>query len=353
MAQDTTEKLINLVKEQETIPDSGAAYSEDVLLNYLDYALKGFIVPAIETTMEEHFVVTRDFQMPQQPPYNGVNPPTDVGNVIDIPGVSTGLRLRDVYLIGVDGSFYNLPRLTPSQAAAQSFGSVNWGPGFNNQVQGFGGFYLQGNQVQIFPYGLASGKTVRITFQRAPADLCLTSDAGKITNISGNVVTIDKILTDWKGTTQVGVNLATHLNAISGIAPYEYVRDSSVPVTVYTSYTPLDDIVPLTVVSNQITFNPGVTTNMVIGDWICPSGQSVFAQNIPRELLPALCRKAGEMCLEAAGDREGQRVANETFVAMMQMALLQIAPRVIGKPIKILPTNSAFRASRAWVIGRR
>ena len=353
MAQDTTEVLIQRVKNLETIPDSGAAYSEDVLLEYLDQSLKGFLVPAIEATVEEHFVVTSDYQMPSQPPYNGTDPPVDVGNAITIPGISTGLRLRDVYIIGNNGSFFNLPRLTPSQAAAQSYGSP-WGSGVPpmNNTQFIGGFYLQGNQVQIFPYGLASGKTVRLTFQRAPADLCLTSDAGKITNISGDVVTIDKILTTWKGSTQVGVNLATHLNAISGIAPYEYVKDSRVPVTVYTSYTPLDDIVPLTVTSNQITFATGITANMTIGDWICPAGQSVFAQNIPRELLPALCRKAGEMCLEAAGDREGQQVAQNTYTAMIKMALMQIAPRVIGKQIKVLGTNSAFKASRGSNFGR-
>lgn len=348
---DTTADLIQRVKNLETIPDSGAAYSDDVLLEYLDQSMKGFIVPAIEATVEEHFVVTKDYQMPQQPSYSGTAPPTDVGNALTIPGTSTGLRLRDVYVIGNNGSFYNLPRLTPSQAAAQSYGSP-WGAGVPpmNNNQFIGGFYLQGNQVQIFPYGLASGKLVRLTFQRAPADLCLTSDAGQVTAISGDVVTIDKVLT-WYGTAQIGY-APTHVNAISQITPNEYVQNANEPVTVYTSYTPLDDMTLVNVAGNVLTLPAGTGANIQVGDWICPAGQSVFAQNIPKELLPALCRKAAEMCLEAAGDREGQRVAMDTYSSMIKMALMQIAPRVIGKPTKVLPVNSAFRASRGSNFGR-
>jgi hypothetical protein len=348
---DTTEDLIRRVKNLETIPDSGAAYSDDVLLEYLDQSMKGYIVPAIESTVEEHFIVTIDTQMPEQPPYAGTAPPTDVGNALTIPGTSTGLRLRDVYVIGNQGAFYNLPRLTPSQAAAQSYGSP-WGAGVPpmNNTQFIGGFYLQGNQVQIYPYGLASGKLVRLTFQRAPADLCLTTAAGQVTDITGDVVTIDKVLL-WYGTAQIGY-VPTHVNAISNENPHDYVQDATVPVTVYTSYTPLDDMTLVSVSGNVLTLPAGTGANIQVGDWICPAGQSVFAQNIPKELLPALCRKAAEMCLEAAGDREGQQVAMNSYTSMIKMALMQIAPRVIGKPTKVLPTNSPFKASRGSNFGR-
>ena len=342
---DTTADLITRVKNRETIPDSGAAYSESVLLEYLDQGLKGFIVPAIEAVLEEHFVVTQDTQMPLQPAYMGNSPPTGVVNYINIPGESTGLRLRDVYVIGNDGSFYNLPRLTPSQAAAQSYGSP-WGPLLPpmNNNQFVGGFYLQGNQVQIFPYGLASGKLVRISFQRAPADLCLTSAAGQIVSIVGDVCTLDKVLPWHSGITQV--------NAISNDMPHDYVANATIPQTVYTSYAPLSNMTIVSCVGNVVTLPAGTGANVQAGDWLCPRGYSVFAQNIPKELLPVLVQKAAEMCLEAAGDRDGQSVASGTFKTMIQMAIMQIAPRVIGKPIKVLPTNSAFKANRGSNFGR-
>ena len=342
---DTTAGLITLVKQRETIPDSGAAYDDTTLLNYLDQAMKGFIVPAIQATLEEHFVVTQDTQMPAQPNYPGTNPPVNVTNAINIPGESTGLRLRDVYVIGNDGSFYNLPRLTPSQAAAQSYGSP-WGPLLPpmNNNQFVGGFFLQNNQVQIFPYGLASNKIVRITYQRAPADLCLTSDAGKVLNITGDVCVLDKVLPWYGGITVVDV--------ISGSLPHDYVQNPLVPVTVYTSYAPMNNITLAGYAGNVATLPTGMGANIQVGDWICPNGQSVFCQNIPKELLPVLIQKAAEMCLEAAGDREGQGIANTTYVDMMKMAIYSLTPRVIGKPVKALPTNSAFKANRGSNFGR-
>ena len=342
---DTTAGLITLVKEKETIPDSGAAYSESVLLNYLDQSVKGFIVPAIEATLEEHFVVTMDTQMGAQPAYTGNSPPVDVQNWVNIPGESTGLRLRDVYVIGSDGSFYNLPRLTPTQAAAQSYGSP-WGPLLPpmNNNQFVGGFFLQNNQVQIYPYGLASNKLVRITYQRAPADLCLTSDAGKVVSISGDVVQLDKVLPWYGGITRV--------NAISGDLPHDYVRNPLIATTVYASYAPMTNLTLASVAGNVVTLPAGTGANVQVGDWICPNGSSVFVQNVPKEMLPALIQKAACMCIHAAGDTEGFKMAQAEYIDMMKMSLMQIAPRVIGKPVKVLPTNSAFKANRGSNFGR-
>ena len=352
MTDSTTQGLIELVKQRETIPDSGAAYSDAVLLNYLDQSLKGFIVPAIEAVLEEHFVVSQDTQMGAMPQYSGNSPPQNVDNVIMIPGLSTGMRLRDVYMVGTDGSFYNLPRLTPSQAAAQGFGSVNWSMSYNNQTSAIGGFFLQGNQVQIFPYGLASNKIMRLTYQRAPNDLCLTSAAGEVLSVTGDVITLDKVL-PWYGSSQVSSNLVTHVNAISGTNPHDFVRNATVPNPVYTSYAPLDDMPLVNCVGNVITLPAGLGANIQVGDWINPVGQSVFAQNIPKEILPALVQKAASMCIHAAGDAEGYKIAQQEYNEMIKMGIMQISPRVIGKPIKILPTNSAFRASRIRGWGRR
>lgn len=330
--------LIKLVKNRETIPDSGVAYSDDVLMEFLDQSLKGFIVPAMEAAMEEYFVVTMDTQMASQEGLNQNGIPVNVDNVITIPSESTGMRLRDVYLVGTNGIPYNLPRLTPTQAAGMGYGSANWSGSYNNQLQSVGGFFLQGNQLQIFPYGLANNKIIRITYQRAPADLCLAIDAGQVIAKTGDVVTLDKILPWYSG--------ITHVNAISNQLPHDYVKDARVPTAVYTSYAPLSDMLAVTVSANIVTLPSGAGANIQLGDWICPAGSSVFAQNIPKELLPALVQKAAEMVLESAGDREGQSVANKTFISMMQMGIMQITPRVIGKPIKILPTNSAFKAAR-------
>jgi hypothetical protein len=338
----TTADLIQSVKRRETIPDSGVAFDDATLLEYLDTALKGFIVPAIESVLEEHFVVTSDYQMGLISQSSSV--PTDVNNFLEIPGESTGLRLRDVYVVGSDGQFFNLPRLTPTQAASQNYGYGNTSIAQFGMV---GGFYLQGNTLQIFPYALASNKTIRITYQRAPADLCLISEAAQVISIVGDTLTLSTVPSpQWfSGITKV--------NVISNDLPHDYVKDATVPVTVYTSYTPLSNVLLVSAVGNVIVLPLGTGANVKVGDWVCPAGKSTLCQNIPRELIPVLTQKAAEICLEAAGDREGQDKANETFKSMMSMALLQIAPRVTGKPVIIRNNNSAFNASRRSFVGRR
>src|SRR5579864_8337811 len=169
---DTVDYLIQQVKNRETIPDSGVAYSDDVILDFLNQSLHGFIVPAVMAVLEEHFVITHDIQFGTLPTNAGAyNPPVNVNNSATLPPDTAGMRLRDVYIIGSDGSFYNLPRLTPTQAAAQSYGSP-WGPLLPpmNNTQFVGGFYMQGNTIQVFPYGLASNKILRITYQQTIPD---------------------------------------------------------------------------------------------------------------------------------------------------------------------------------------
>lgn len=334
-----TNYLIQLVREKETIPDSGVAYSEDVLLRYLDQSLKSIIVPVVEKTLEEYFVVTKDFNMPAQEQYPQGSPPTGVANVVNIPGAATGLRLRDVYVVGNDGTFYNLPRLTPTQAASQNYGSLNWSIPYNNQISSAGGFYLQGNQVQIFPYGLASNKIIRITFHRRPNTLCLVSDAAQVTNVSGDTLTVDTVQPNWiPGRTRVCV--------ISNEEPHDFCVDLSDPNTVYTSYNPLDDVLLSNVVGNILTLPAGKGAGVAVGDWVCLTGQSVFAQNIPTEMIPALIQKAAEMCIHAAGDAEGYKIAKIETQEMLALAVGMITPRVEGKQIKLIPTNSIMRSSR-------
>ena len=351
---DTSDFLIQQVKNRETIPDSGVAYSDDVIIDFINQAITGYIVPALMQVMEEYLIVTQDIVFGEQPAYPD-SPPMNVDNWFWLPPDCAGYRLRDVYVIGNNGSFFNLPRLTPTQAAAQSFGSP-WGPVLSPMnTQFVGGFYLQGNIVQIFPYGLANGKTVRITYPQTIPDLCLLGDAGQV--IDKNPITGVLILNNaglpWHGYTEPGYTEAyTRVCAISSIPPYDYVTDNSLNQTVYTSPPQINRVGIETINGNLITLSPGIASLINIGDWICPAGQSVYALSIPRELYPCITQKAAAMMLESAGDRDGQQTANAEFNSMLKMAVALIAPRVEGKPVKVIPTNSAFRASRGSSIGR-
>jgi hypothetical protein len=351
---DTSDFLIQQVKNRETIPDSGAAYSDEVILDFLNQALNGYIVPALLTVMEEYLIITADIDFGTQPVYPD-DPPVNVDNWFYLPPDCAGYRLRDIYVIGSGGQFYNLPRLTPTQAASQSIGNA-WGPSLAPLNQQFtGGFYLQGNTVQIFPFGLASGKTVRVTYPQTLPDLCLLSQAGQVIakNEDTGVLTLNNAGLGWHGYDEAGYEDSyTRICAISSYPPYDYVVDKSKDQVVYTSAPQIYRRGVKSYTGNLLTLSAGVAEEINLGDWICPVGKSVYALNIPRELYPCLTQKAAAMMLEASGDREGQQIAEASFKSMLAMAIALIAPRVEGKPIKLLPTNSSFRASRGSGMGR-
>jgi hypothetical protein len=268
----------------------------------------------------------------------------NVGNTVTIPSESTGYKLRDVYVVGSDGQPYNLPRMTPTQVASQYFGT-SIGPSASiTNGSTMGGFFVQGNQLQIFPYGLAAGKTIRITYFRRPNQLTLVSSAAKITNIQGDVLTLGNAITTWTANTA--------LDFIKGSLPNDFAPDPLQATPVYLTPLPLQNVMPIALVSNLLTLAAGQAASLEIGDWVCANGYSVFPQNIPPELYPAMIQKAAGMCIHAAGDAEGYRMAEAEYKQMIDNAMLILSPRVDGKPPKIISGNSVSKASRSSSFGR-
>ena len=342
---DTTADLITKVKFRGTIPDSGVAYSDDVIVDLMDQTLQGFIIPEMEKINEEFFLVTIDVQMDSQTVVQTGTVPVDVDNVINIPPSAMGMRLRDVQIIGTDGTPFGLTRLTVSQASAQPYSPyalTGWA-GMGMNASAVGGFFIQGNQVQLFPYGLARGKLVRLIFLRSINELILTSSSGQVVSKLNDTLTLDKTVS-WVVGNKVCVS--------SQYNPHDFVRDLSVPTPVYASYPVLANIPLVNVVGNVVTLPVGTCKAVEEGDWVALDGQSVFAQTIPKEMLTPLIQKTVCAVLEAAGDVGGLQVAELTYERMIKLAITALSPRVIGKPVKILPLNSPFKAARGLKLGR-
>lgn len=337
----TSADLINAVKAQETIPDSGAAYSDETLVQFLNFSMNE-VVGAINTVKEDYFIETKDVTLTSQMVnFNGM--PQNVDNVVVIPPESSGLTVHDVYLVGSSGGFISLPRITAHQAAAQAYSWFGYGGAGGTidpqNLNGMCGYFLQGNQIQIFPYTLASGTRIRVTFRRNPNYMCLVNDAAQVISIAGDVVTVGNAGTGWTPS-------ITHLCAVSQHAPHPFVIDATVPTDVYCTPHYIEDFILQGISGNVLTLPTGIAANINVGDWVCPQGFSTFAMNIPQNFYPSMVQRAAAMCLEAAGDGEGQQFAMKTFNTMMKQAIMQIAPRVDSQPVKALPINSAFKASR-------
>jgi hypothetical protein len=289
---------------------------------------------------EEYMVVTRDYVLPSQVP----GQVESVVNFLEIPEEASGLRLRDVYVTDNQGNFTNLPRLSPEQVA--SFTNMTWyGPNANTWAGfGYGGFYIQGNRLYLYPYMIAADRAVRITFERRPAQLCLTASAAQIVNITGNDVTVGSTVGSWVA--------GQYVDFVKNYTPHDYVTDTAAPFQLYTSAIPLQAVLVLANSGSTYTFDPSVIQSLSVGDWMCSYGSAPFAQFIPSEAANCLVQITACRLLEALGDREGQALAEKKYARMAKDLLKMITPRVEGKSQKITNPNSLAQNARMW-IGRK
>lgn len=335
---DDTTTLLKRAKLQEMIPSSDVTFSDNDLLELMNQELTSTVVPLVQSAREEYMVVTRDYTLPAIPP----GQTTNVTAWIEIPEEATGLRLRDVYVTDSVGNFINLPRLNPEQVASYATmpttavgnGNIAW-------TGGYGGFYIQGNRLMLYPYWSANQRNMRITYARRPAKMCLTTEAAQIVAIAGNNVTL--------GATTSGWSAGSYVDFVRNATPHDYVSDLSATQALYTSPIPLQAVPVISNSGNTLEFDPSIVQSLNVGDWVANNGYAPFAQFIPSEASALLVQLVGLRALEALGDREGQEMAIQKYKKMAHDLLNLISPRVEGKSKKVSNPNSLARNSRSFI----
>ena len=186
----TTTDLINNIKRRTAIPISQATFTEADIVDYLNDELESIIAPMVMNLREEFFVTYTDFAIS-----NGTI-------AFDIPSNAIGQRLRDVMLVDISGNsvqFTNIPRLSFEQISAvsvrgSSAGNLNlWG------------FYLEGNQVKLYPTTGWDNETLRLYYFKKPGTLVPVDQTGKITAIDTgtSILSLDSVPSSWLTSTIV------------------------------------------------------------------------------------------------------------------------------------------------------
>lgn len=331
---DDVTALIARAKLQELIPNSSVTFTDDQVGSLMDQELQSYVVPLVQDVRQEYFIVTRDYVMP------AVTGTVNVQNWLEVPDEATGLTLRDVYVTDDQGNFANIPRLSPEQAASRN-SPVWWGTTNSNTAWGQGGFYLQGNQLQLFPYSIANNRPMRLTFNRRPARLTKTSNCAQIISIIGDSVTLGASINSW--------STGDYIDVIQNKLPHDYVQDLSATQSLYSSPVGLRAVLVASASGNTLTFDPGITASLHVGDWVADYGFSPFAQLIPIEATNVLVQSTAVRLLEALGDRDGQKAAEAKLARMSKDLLGLISPRVQGKAQKIsIPSRLSGSTSLAW-----
>lgn len=332
MAHDVSSLLYN-VKLFQSLPDSQVAFTDQDLVILMNYELQNTITPLVLELKEEHLVVTKIFDFSNQ---------STSQITFDIPSEATGLRLRYVNYVDQNGYFYNLPRLAPETIA--SYG--NWGAWNNTMFAGtmsnFFGYFIQGNQIKFYPQNILNNSIIRFTYHRRLNDLCLTTDAGQITEINGDYVTVANVNTTW--------NTGTFVDCISQNPPYYFVTDldnNGANLDNFESPSTLTSIGLVNVSGTTLQFPAGLANYLTVGDWISTSGTSPFIQYLPQEVEGALIQVTSIKVLEALEDTEGQKNAIAKYQQMTNDLKTMLSPRVEGAAKKLYNPNSILSSSRA------
>lgn len=295
----TVDEIIDAVKDIVTVPTSQGLFLPANFVRIMNLQLHKKLTPAIKKVREEYFVTTQDTAL--------------VANqsLYRIPSRAIGGTLRDISIVDANGNAREIPRLEPELLKSNPVVSAGR----------YSGYLFQGGYIQIVPTPASASDSVRMTFERRPSNLILTSDAGKITNVSGSDVTVNNQPSAW--------TTATTFDLIRGEPPFDSLGD---------------DLTISAISSNVLTFD-SLPTGAAANMWVAESGTTPVPQ-LPYEGALVLAEMAAVKILQAIKDAPGLKDAKEEAKEDLAQFISIITPRNTGTPKKAVNRNGIFDWSR-------
>lgn len=252
MPEFDTTRLVQQVTIKGALPDG--YFTDQEILNMAYDSLLGDIVPLIIDRKEEYYVREKEYTITaQQKRYT-------------IPDRAMGGQLRLVQWIDGNQIRY-LERIDPRWADRADTGD-------------FYKFYLQNNDVVLWPTPNSTGKTLKLTYFFRPSKLVPVSECAQITVINGNTITVSAIPTGW--------TTAETFDFTKGTGSYENIDFGY-------------SINAISTVSNTLTFVATPPAALQVGDWISLADESCFPY-MPKEAQISLIHSTVSSCLESMGD---------------------------------------------------
>lgn len=278
--------FLDKVKLHGSIADG--RYTDAEILSIGTDQLISVVVPLILAQKEEYYVRSEDQSVvADQASY-------------PIPYRAMGLTLREVKLI-VGTEIKDLPRIDPTEIKSTNTGTPQ-------------GFYLEGQDVVLYPTPNASTGTLRLSYFLTPPRLVDVTEVGLITGIDRNTGIITAAVpTSW--TTGNAFDLVSSKNG---------------------HQTKAFDLAASNVISStSITFNAAdIPASIVVGDYVCLAGQSPYLQ------CPDICYRwaiqltVNEL-LNALLDQAGYQQGTATAQQLQFAVVSQLQNRIQGAPKKL------------------
>ncbi len=294
-----TESLIANIKRRSSIPTSQLTFSNGDFTDLANDELQGEVAPLIMSTRSEYFVDHLD----QAAPSDGI---------LSFPGATMGNKVRSVCYLAQTNPLIliNLPQINLDVVAGVGFTNYNT----------FTGFYIEGNKIKLFPNtSVPTNTTIRIYYFKRTLVLAAPNTYGKIVSIDTgtSTVVLDYVPSDWE--------IGTVLNAVDSESPFDITNEEMTITAVSSPSVVLDNV-----------------DDLEVGNYISEQAYSPVPQ-IPLEAHAYLAQLTAAKCLEALGDLNGMKAANEKAEKLKKSLLIMISNRVDGSPKKVINPSGGLR----------
>lgn len=305
----TTEELIEEVRNQYQVGDSGSLGTEDPdILRYMNKEMMSEIIPQVAKLQEEFFIVTELITLTK------TNTISDTH--VKVPDRAVGQSLRDLFLVR-GGSRTFLPRINREDLPAFE---ITRGSGSEER-----GFFLENVRIRIFPT-IKDGDKLEVSYMFRPSQLVKSDGYRTVTARDTALKTVT--LSGSGSPFAVGDSVDIH-------GP-----NSGAEIRVW-------DNVVTNVAGNVLTLTDSIDGTdaregrqaVEVGDYVTLR-ETCAIPMLPRELHPLVAQAAVVRLSEAIDDQEKYKMHLNHLNRGLKLMEFSIGKRVLGRPRKIVNRNS-------------
>lgn len=302
----TANDLMAAVKRYSNVPTSQITFQNTDFYALADDSIRSKLVPLVLKHCEEFYVYPINYSVNS----GQINYP--------IPTRAINMMLRSVQIVSSTDpdTRVNLERLNIEDLYAGISGNARFLVKKN-------GYYLEGNNVCLYPTPVQNLDILRLNYFIRPGQLVDVSTCAQVQSVdlNANTITCASVPSTYS-------NLNT-LDIVKANPGFDYLA--------------IDQAVT-NINSGVITFTSALPKNISPGDWVCLAGTSCVVQ-VPVELQPLLTQYVVVRVLSAQGDSNGLKAALAELDALEKNASLLLAPRVQGSVKRVVNARGINR----WV----
>ena len=291
MAAYTTTRLLESIERQSFSPANQSTFSTADILALADEVTRIRLLKEVLSVREEFYVAYKDYTI------------TASQSTYRFPARAIGMTLREIHVVSSDGTASNLPRWSIDKLHLISTS----GEGVPEV------FYIQGDDVILYPTPNSTTGTLRMYYRRRPSDLIETSSAAVVSaiNTTTNVVSVTTIPSTW-----VTGNI------------FDLIQQDG-------SHKHLSiDLTSTLVSGNDITFS-SLPSQLAVGDYVALAGYTPVVQ-LPPDFQPILSLLTAAEMISAMDQAKGDKLIARAELALNNAREL-INPRVEGELETIYP----------------